>query len=463
MKLRTRIIMVSLFAVFMSSLIINIVTLSFMWKSMKNEAFLKAYKNSYVKIQEFERQLQSIYKSYLDNNALEYYFKNLRNELIVCIKSNKGNVEPNTIVNGEEIYNHTIFTPEDLQSFAYKSYEETEYAYVKWENKTYIVFWSSVSDMAIYVFEDITYVWENMKKIVGFSIAVTLLVSSMFVGVLYKSIRRNFKPLEELSSVTKSIADNKYDQRVEIRKNDEIGQIAENFNKMADAIAHRTKSLEESEKRKTLFMGNLTHELKTPMTSISGYAQTLLSVKLDEEDRTDALNYIYKECTRLESLSQKMMKLLELDYDEELEFEMISAKELFEAAVKSCDGIIKNKNIQLEYEEHGEKFLADFDLMTDVIINLIDNGIKASDYGGKILLRSYGNCIEVEDFGKGIPKEEQEKIMEPFYMVDKSRSRKSGGAGLGLALTALIVKKHNGVLKIESQPGVGTKMILQFV
>ena len=101
--------------------------------------------------------------------------------------------------------------------------------------------------------------------------------------------------------------------------------------------------------------------------------------------------------------------------------------------------------------------------MTDVIINLIDNGIKASDYGGKIILRSYGNCIEVQDFGKGIPKEEQEKIMEPFYMVDKSRSRKSGGAGLGLALTALIVKKHNATLKIESQPEKGTKMILQFV
>ncbi|MDE6231753.1 MAG: sensor histidine kinase, partial [Lachnospiraceae bacterium] len=103
------------------------------------------------------------------------------------------------------------------------------------------------------------------------------------------------------------------------------------------------------------------------------------------------------------------------------------------------------------------------DLMTDVIINLIDNGVKASNKGGRIILRSYGNCIEVQDFGRGIPKEEQEKILEPFYMVDKSRSRKSGGAGLGLALAALIAKRHNILLKIDSEQGQGTRMILQFV
>lgn len=455
--------MASLLTVFFSSVIISIVILCFMWRSMNREAFFKAYKNSYVKIQEFERQQQRINQNDMDYMAVEYYFKSLGDDLIVCIGDEEPDIDSGRMVHGREIYNHTIFTVEDLQGFDYKSYEEQEYAHVGWENRTYLVFHANVSALSVFIFEDTTYIWENIRQMVVFSIVVTLLVSGVSLGILYKSLRRNFKPLEELNAATKRIADNKYDQRVEIRKDDEIGQIAENFNKMADAIARRTESLEESEKRKTLFMGNLTHELKTPMTSISGYAQTLLSVKLDEEDRTEALNYIYRECTRLESLSQKMMKLLELDYDEELEFEMVSAKALFEAALKSCDGIIKNKNIQMEYVEHGEKFLADFDLMTDVIINLIDNGIKASDYGGRMVLCSYENCIEVEDYGKGIPEAEQEKILEPFYMVDKSRSRKNGGAGLGLALTALIVKKHNGVMRIESKPGAGTKMILQFV
>ena len=462
MKLRTRIISISFIAVFMSALIINVVTLSFMWKSMKNEAFLKAYKNSYVKMQDFVHQMENVYKSQIDDTMLQYYFKTLRDELTVCMKIERDDSTGNMIEH-EEIFNHTVFHANDLQDFDYKLYEETDYAYVNYGHKEYIVFRDDAFDTMIYVFEDVTYVSDNMKKIGGFSAGITLLVIGVAMAMLYKSIKRNFQPLEELSEMTKRIADHKYDQRVEIRKNDEIGQIGQNFNKMADAVAYRTKTLEESEKRKTLFMGNLTHELKTPMTSISGYAQTLLTVKLDEEDRTEALHYIYRECTRLECLSRKMMKLLELDYEEELDFETVSAKDLFEAAKKSCDGIIKNKNITLKCEENGEKFLADFDLMTDVIINLIDNGIKASEYGGEILLRSYGNCIEVQDFGKGIPKEEQEKIMEPFYMVDKSRSRKSGGAGLGLALTALIVKKHNAILKIESQPGKGTRMILQFV
>ena len=107
--------------------------------------------------------------------------------------------------------------------------------------------------------------------------------------------------------------------------------------------------------------------------------------------------------------------------------------------------------------QQGEHFPMDLDLMTDVLINLIDNGVKASEPGGKIILRAYERCIEVQDFGQGIPADEQEKIMEPFYMVDKSRSRKSGGAGLGLALTALIAKRHHITIRIDSKEGEGTR------
>lgn len=463
MKLRTRIISISLITVLISTLIINIVTISFMWKSTKNEAFLKAYKNSYAKIQDFEDKFENLYKSQADDRLIEYYFKIRRDELVVGIGFSDEESEDGDR-RAYEIWNHTVFGIDKLRAFDYKEYEEgINYSYVNYANKKYIVFTKEISDMGIYIFEDITYASDNIRKIIIVSAAITFFVITIAIFTLYKILNREFKPLSELSDMTKRIADNKYDQRVVVHNNDEIGQIAQNFNKMADAVEYRTKNLEESEKRKTLFMGNLTHELKTPMTSISGYAQTLLSVKLNEDDRAEALNYIYKECTRLERLSQKMMKLLELNHEDELEFKQVSSKDLFEAAAKSCSAILRNKNITLVYEEHGEKFMADFDLMTDVIINLIDNSVKASDAGGKIILRSYGKCIEVEDFGKGIPVEEQEKIMEPFYMVDKSRSRKSGGAGLGLALTELIIKKHNAVIKIDSHVGSGTKIILQFV
>ena len=199
------------------------------------------------------------------------------------------------------------------------------------------------------------------------------------------------------------------------------------------------------------------------MTAISGYAQTLLSTKISRQNEEAALFYIYEECGRLERLSKKMMKLLELDQDNSLTLTDTPVSHLFEAAAKSCEVILKDKQITLECMEHGEHFLMDLDLMTDVLINLIDNGVKASDNGSRMILRAYDNIIEVQDFGQGIPAEEQEKIMEPFYMVDKSRSRKSGGAGLGLALTALIAKRHNISIQIDSKEGNGTRIILQFV
>ena len=104
----------------------------------------------------------------------------------------------------------------------------------------------------------------------------------------------------------------------------------------------------------------------------------------------------------------------------------------------------------------------DLDLMTDVVINLIDNAVKASEPGSSIWLRASGHQIEVRDSGSGIPEEELNKILEPFYMVDKSRSRKKGGAGLGLALVQLIVERHHGNMQIESHVGEGTRMIIQF-
>ncbi|MBD5137200.1 MAG: HAMP domain-containing histidine kinase [Lachnospiraceae bacterium] len=464
MKLRTRIIAISCIMLLTASMAVNIVTLTLMWKSIKNEAFIKAYQNTYMKMQEVKQRLIQV-GELVDREFLEYYFKSYNDEYFICMyimneNSDDGNEEI------YEIYNHTIFGNDYLENLKYTRYEEMEYTYVQYEGRNYIVFAKGIegfSGLTLYRFEDITYAKNNVEKFAFSSVLITLLVVAVTIFVLFCILKHEFEPLQELNSVTKSITDNMYDRRVVIRKKDEIGQIGENFNKMAEAVEARTKRLEESERRKTLFMGNLTHELKTPMTAISGYAQTLLSVKLDEEDKEDALEYIYKECTRLERLSQKMMKLLLLEQDGDLEFKEVSAKTLFEAAAKSCSTILKEKDINLEYEENGEIFLMDIDLMTDVIINFIDNGVKASNKGGRIILRSYGNCIEVQDFGRGIPKEEQEKIMEPFYMVDKSRSRKSGGAGLGLALAALIAKRHNILLKIDSEPGQGTRMILQFV
>lgn len=286
-----------------------------------------------------------------------------------------------------------------------------------------------------------------------------MVVMSIIVALI---LRHSLRSLKELNATAADIAKGNYDKRVNVRGKNEIATLGTTFNQMAEAVETRTKSLEESERQKTLFMGNLTHELKTPLAAISGYAQTLLTVRLDEADEAEALGYIDEECKRLERLSKKMLRLLELDTEQKLELHEIPVRQLFEQTGRLCRKLLETKGVTLQYEEHGECFLVEEDLMTEVLVNLVDNANKASKQGDTIRLIANDHQILVQDTGCGIPEEEQKKILEPFYMIDKSRSRKNGGAGLGLALTALILKRHDVTLAIESEEGKGTTMILNF-
>ena len=468
MKLRTKILWISCLAVLAATLISGGMILGMTAENLKNEALLKAYQDFYELTGQMNNGLTNINQSEMIQTWLEYFFKtnvntdNQRGDYTICFyrKDQKSDGS-----HYKEIYNHTSLSAEELYHLEYKFYSdgfgksEMQYA-----GHSYIVFcYDKVPDIFVYRIQDMNSVLGRIRQLGIYIAAITALVITFTILILYFLLKRVLLPLQELNETTKRLAEGDYHQRVIVRSKDEIGQLEESFNKMAEAVENSTQELAESERRKTLFMGNLTHELKTPMTAISGYAQTLLNVKLDREDEEEALHYIYEECGRLERLSKKMMKLLELDQDTSLNLTDIPVRRLFEAAERSCEAILKEKDVRLEILENGEHFLMDMDLMTDVMINLIDNSVKASEKGGRILLRAYDRCIEVQDFGRGIPEEEKEKIMEPFYMIDKSRSRKSGGAGLGLALTAVILKQHNISLKIESQVGEGTRMILQFV
>ncbi len=463
MKLRTKILWISCIALLAASLFGDALILRITGKSLKSEATIRAYQSFYEMTGELEQGLIRNMDADMRSVYLEYYFKNLKDDYSICFLWVGNTEETNEI---RQIYNHTALSAGELSQMDFKSYEGDDITYVDYsrDNTDYVIFRMNIQDkIDVYRVVPMAEVQNNVRRLTGYILAITFGVAGITMMVLFIILRHILQPLQELNETTKRLAEGNYDQRVVVRRKDEIGQLEESFNKMAEAVETSTRSLEESERRKTLFMGNLTHELKTPMTAISGYAQTLLSTKISRENQEAALLYIYEECGRLERLSKKMMKLLELDQDESLVFVDTPVSRLFESAAKSCEVILKDKQMTLECIEHGEHFPMELDLMTDVLINLIDNGIKASDSGGKIILRAYDNCIEVQDFGQGIPDEEQEKIMEPFYMVDKSRSRKSGGAGLGLALTAMIAKRHNISIRIDSKEGEGTRIILQFV
>ena len=371
----------------------------------------------------------------------------------------------NDAEHGFFVYNHTVLSLDDVENNDYNSIanETISYGTLHYQDSEYLICkYTTKNRLSIYHLTCIDYAKDKLRNLTMYMIVITFSVMVVMSIIVALILRHSLRSLKELNATAADIAKGNYDKRVNVRGKNEIATLGTTFNQMAEAVETRTKSLEESERQKTLFMGNLTHELKTPLAAISGYAQTLLTVRLDEADEAEALGYIDEECKRLERLSKKMLRLLELDTEQKLELHEIPVRQLFERTGRLCRKLLETKGVTLQYEEHGECFLAEEDLMTEVLVNLVDNANKASKQGDTIRLNANDHQILVQDTGCGIPEEEQKKILEPFYMIDKSRSRKNGGAGLGLALTALILKRHDVTLAIESEEGKGTTMILNF-
>lgn len=456
MRLKTKILLICCLSVLLSSVVCSVAVYILVRNFSMDAAEGQSFKDAIAAFSKLEDDMTAIQikkDDTVDEKVLEYIFKKQGDKLLLCF----------SLGEEKEIFNSTVFAKAGLEKLNYSPIDAmgVERARLRWQGRHFFVYRQEAYDSVVFRLEDINYVWERMRLLgIGLMI-LTIVVTVVVCFLLFILLNKVLHPLHELSAGARLIAKGRYDKRIIVKRRDEIGELSDNFNQMADAVQFRTESLEEAERRRTLFMGNLTHELKTPMTAISGYAKTLLTVKLPEEDREEALSYIYEESCRLERLSRKLMNLLLLEEDGINPVE-VSAKELFHKAEEACRRSLAEDGIYLECHEKGEIFCVDEDLFTEVLINLIDNARKASRAGDRIIISAKGNAIEVRDFGRGIPEEEKEKILEPFYMIDKSRSRKNGGAGLGLAITAMILKKHNCRIQIESKAGEGTRIICYY-
>lgn len=225
-----------------------------------------------------------------------------------------------------------------------------------------------------------------------------------------------------------------------------------------------TKPLEETNEAQRQLIGSMSHELKTPLTAMKGYSETLLSVKLTHEQEEKALDYINRESGRLSRLSEKMMELTKL-YEPEcrIALQEISLETLFEGVRQNVSHRLRENGMTLLVEDgyQGRTMRLDLDLMTSFLINLINNSIMASEPGSRIYMGAGERSLWVRDEGCGIPSDEIGKVRKAFYRVDKSRSRKSGNMGLGLALCEQIAAAHHGRMEIESEVGKGTKIFLE--
>ena len=291
--------------------------------------------------------------------------------------------------------------------------------------------------------------WLSALILVAAILCVTIL---MFIV-----LRPVLKPVKKLTQTATRISDGDYHQRTSLQTKDEIGELSVAFDRMADSIEEKIRSLDDQLHKKQLLLAALTHELKTPMTAIIGFADNLLHMPLNEEQRLTCAQNIYTAGRHTEALARKLLDLINLSDPnqtvENIQMRTFPASRLADRLREIFPG---NVNIMNE----SFNILGDETLLLSMVSNLVDNALKASAEGAPVQVvisnDSQRAFITVSDKGRGIPPEYIDMVTEPFFRVDKARSRKNGGVGLGLALCKLIAAYHGGNLRIESKPGQGT-------
>ncbi len=292
---------------------------------------------------------------------------------------------------------------------------------------------------------------------------ISVLLSLVLSVALLFLLQRLLRPMEQLSSAANEIADGHYAQRVSIKQRDEIGQLAQDFNKMAEAVAGHIQELTRLNAEKEEFIHSLTHELKTPIATIHGYSDFLQRANCSEEERALALYYIQEHTIRLEQLGGRLLQLLQLR-TQALSLQTVSVAALFDSMQTLAQGTLQRCGVSLSQKIQTTSLYGDPVLLQTALLNLIENAAKASPPKSIIMLHSYraGHCIclAVTDYGCGIPEKELEHVCDEFYRVDKSRSRTSGGLGLGLSICRRVAQLHGGSLKLDSRPSEGTTALL---
>lgn len=285
---------------------------------------------------------------------------------------------------------------------------------------------------------------------------------------MYLISKKVTRPIVILSEASKEIAQGNYSKRVKVKnKKDEVGLLAKNFNTMIEATEATIMELQNTNNAKQRFIDSLTHELKTPLTSIIGYSDLLLKSNVSDDIKFKSLNYINSEARRLEKLSFTLLKLI-LIKQEDIEFTPVSVKECLSTACSTVSYKLENKSIELKHNIKDTAVLGDKQLIIVLLINILDNAIKASLSSSVIEIISStaedGSeyILKIRDSGSGIPKEDLDKIKEPFYMVDKARDRAASGVGLGLAICDEICRVHKIDFEIDSKEGNGTEVLLRF-
>lgn len=461
MKLRVKLTVFSISLIVAAVMACCFIILSFTAQNVMNEVTDKGltdYKNFYYS---FERLAAAEYQdsNIVQRSFLINQFRSVEGSKEFALRSEDEILTNNTGVDAESaVAGGSQF---DLSS---NNAEKGLYKAINVYGKDYLaVYCTMLIDNDTYgvsLVRDISGSTENTRTLAAECAAASLFVIVAAAAVMWFVISRAFKPVGKLQAAAGELAQGRYENRIPIKGRDELSALAADFNSMAGAIEAHIETLRETAERQQAFINGLSHELKTPVTSIMLNSETLLNRKLSQNDMNRSLERIYDQGRWLEKLSGKLMTLVMLQGGITIKKE--SVKDLFRQVRDTVSEALKENGIELVTDCSIGTLPMDADLMRSAIVNLVDNARKASGGGQTIELRAYDNIIEVTDHGAGIPQEETERVTEPFYMVDSSRSKKNGGSGLGLALVKRIAEAHGAQLDIESIPSEGTTVRLIF-
>ncbi|MBD2867097.1 sensor histidine kinase [Paenibacillus arenilitoris] len=319
--------------------------------------------------------------------------------------------------------------------------------------------------------------YDEIRRLFALMGAGVFVLSFLLAYVYFNSFAAS---IIRLNLAIDGIRDGRFDAET-LPRRDEIGELSEGIRAMSSQIkktlrdneaereklslaVHKLSLLDRQQKQ---FIGSVTHEFKTPLTSIKAYMDLLDMYPDDEQLLVNAKAAVQSETQRLYEMVEKVLQLSALDkYEFEFSKEKIDVREAIHAVLHSLKGKMEKFGIRLDTDLTEAYVEADKDSMTILLVNLLDNAIKYNKANGRIHVRNELRdgkvIIEIADTGIGIPDEVKDKIFEPFYTVDKNRSRENGGAGLGLSLAKQYADSQGGTLTLDRTGSEGTSFILTF-
>ncbi|WP_064093282.1 sensor histidine kinase [Rossellomorea aquimaris] len=306
----------------------------------------------------------------------------------------------------------------------------------------------------------------EMTEVFSKGIPILVLTGLIFYFILYiiihTSLRSLFKPVAEMQMFSNKVARGDFSERLNVKTDDEMEELAITFNSMVDSLQHQ-------EIRKRQFLSNVAHELRTPLTYIGGYARALTDkIQTNPSEIEESLHLIQNEAVRMQKLITELLELNKLeDSSFSLEKEPVVLSQLIMDSITLMNPLAQSKSIQLHHKLDEELIIdGDPNRILQVFYNVLDNAIKYSSTNSRIHIQTYESnrqaVVEIQDKGIGIPAKSLSQIGERFYRSDLSRTRDTGGYGLGLSIAKEIMNKHNGTLKLDSTEGKGTTVYLSF-